>query len=49
MKLYPELIRYRKMKLKKKLITQKIVIKRIRVEIKIKNKLEGIKEFKLEG
>jgi hypothetical protein len=28
---------------------QKIIIKRIRVRIKIKNKLEGIKKIQLEG
>jgi hypothetical protein len=32
---------------KKKISHTKIIIKRMRVKIKIKNKLEGIKKFKL--
>ena len=34
-----------RMKLEKKSITQKIIIKTMRVKIKIKNKLEGIKKI----
>jgi hypothetical protein len=35
------------MKPEKKISHTKIIIKRMRVKIKIKNKLEGIKKFKL--